>query len=118
MCEDIFITRLGGTPRRLTHRGGSSPSWSPHGYNLAFVRRDNVYIVRRNGRGLHRVTRRGASNPAWSPDGRWIAFIRNGDLYVIRPNGEDRRRVVHGAVTALGEGPQVQSVDWQALPSR
>jgi Tol biopolymer transport system component len=118
MCEDIFITRLGGAPRRLTHRGGSSPSWSPHGYKLAFVRRDNVYIVRRNGRGLHRVTRRGGSNPAWSPDGRWIAFIRNGDAYVIRPNGEDRRRLVHGAVTALGEGPQVQSIDWQAIPRR
>ena len=116
VCQDIFITRLGGTPRRLTQRGGSSPSWSPHGSKLAFVRLGDVYVVRRTGRGLHRVTRRGGSNPAWSPDGRWIAFIRNRSLYVIRPNGEDRRRLLKG--TSVTEGPPIQSIDWQALPSR
>src|SRR5215207_4938228 len=30
-CPNIFLTRLGGKPRRLTHRAGLSPSWSPHG---------------------------------------------------------------------------------------
>jgi Tol biopolymer transport system component len=115
VCVDVFITRLDGTPRRLTRRRGSSPSWSPHGTKLAFVRRGNIYIVRRNGGPLRRVTRRGGSNPAWSPDGGWIAFIRNGDLHVIRPNGEDRRRLVDGMVEPeFGEGPQVISADWQA----
>jgi len=37
-CENIWLMRLGGTPRRLTYRGGHSPSWSPHGTKLAFVR--------------------------------------------------------------------------------
>ena len=83
VCDNIFVTRLGGTPRRLTHRGGASPSWSPHGTKLAFVRSvrrggDNdprdVYLVRRDGSGLRRLTRRGGHSPAWSPDGRWIAF--------------------------------------------
>lgn len=120
MCEDIFITRLGGSHRRLTYRGGFAPSWSPYGTKVAFARRSrgqtNVYIVRRSGRGLRQVTRRGGYGPAWSPDGRWIAFIRNGDLQVIRTNGRDRRRLVRSGVPPdIGEGPHVASVDWQAL---
>jgi TolB protein len=116
--EDIFVTRLGGSPRRLTYRGGSNPSWSPHGTKLAFVRqvrngRANVYLVRRDGRGLRRLTRAGAYNPVWSPNGKWIAFVRDGDLYVIRTSGRGRRRLVD-APAESGEGPQVGSVDWQA----
>jgi dipeptidyl aminopeptidase/acylaminoacyl peptidase len=117
-CEDIYITRLGGSTRRLTYRGGSGPSWSPHGTKLAFARPGGLYLVRRNGRGLRRITRFGGS-PAWSPDGKRVAFIRNGDLFVIRTNGEDRRRLVNGMVNPdIGEGPQVLSLDWQALPRR
>lgn len=125
-CANIFVTRLGGTPRRLTHRGGISPSWSPRGTKLAFVRlarshtgfdRSDVYLVRRDGSGLRRLTRRGGYAPAWSPDGRWIAFIRDGDVYVVRTTGEGLRRLVD----ELGPdgyflGPQVVSVDWQAVP--
>ena len=32
-CENIWVTRLGGRPRRLTHRGGNSPSWRRAGRN-------------------------------------------------------------------------------------
>jgi WD40 repeat protein len=126
-CPNIFVTRLGGTPRRLTHRGGLSPSWSPHGTKLAFVRqsrsrrdddRGDVYLVRRDGSGLRRLTRRGGYSPAWSPDGRWIAFIRAGDLYVVRTTGGRLRRLVDelGPDETYQLGPQVMSVDWQALP--
>jgi TolB protein len=127
VCSNIFLTRLGGRPRRLTHRGGFSPSWSPHGTKLAFVRfgksqriddRGDVYIVRRDGSGLRRLTRRGGYSPAWSPDGRWIAFIRAGDLYVVRSTGGGLRRLVDelGPDDVYGLGPQVLTVDWQALP--
>jgi len=122
MCEDVFITRPGGTTRRLTYRGGSDPSWSPDGRKVAFARRSrgqtNIYIVRRSGRGLRQVTRREGYGPAWSPDGRWIAFTRNGDLHVIRTNGREGRRLVQGGFTEMGEGPHVTSVDWQALTPR
>lgn len=122
VCEDIFVTRLDGTPRRLAPRG-STPSWSPGGTRLVFTRRSrgalNLYVVRRSGRGLRQLTRSGGYSPAWSPDGRWIAFIRNGALHVIRPNGKDRRRLVRSMVTPdLGEGPHVQALDWQPLPRR
>jgi TolB protein len=125
-CFDIYLTRLGGSPRRLTFRGGYSPSWSPHGTKLAFVRFDHnpgaddreIYIVRRNGRGLHRFTRRSGGGPSWSPDGQGIAFIRHGSLYLASSTGGHLRRVVKGFADALGEGEQVVSVDWQPLPRR
>ena len=119
----------GGTPRRLTRRGGSAPSWSPHGTKLAFSRldlertrrgvyRDDVYIVGRNGRGLRRLTRRGGYNPAWSPDGKWIAFTRDGDLYMVSTNGRRLRRLVDAPTRDPLDwrGGYVASLDWQALP--
>ena len=116
-CDDIYITRLGGTPRRLTYRGGYSPSWSPHGKKLAFVRgvrgRAEIFLVGRGGRGLRRLTYRGGYNPAWSPDGRWIAFIRDGDLHVVRTNGQGRRRLVDSPFDGLQDWA---SIDWQARP--
>jgi dipeptidyl aminopeptidase/acylaminoacyl peptidase len=120
-CDDIYITRLGGTPRRLTYRGGNNPSWSPHGKKLAFVRPvkggglPEIFLVGRDGRGLRRLTYRGGNNPAWSPDGKWIAFIRHGDLHVIRTNGRDRRRLVDSGFDELQGWA---SIDWQALPRR
>jgi Tol biopolymer transport system component len=129
---NIYVTRLGGRPRRLTKRGGHSPSWSPQGTKLAFVRhvrsgkpdiygggQPDIYLLRRDGRGLRRLTRRGGQSPAWSPDGKWIAFIRAGDLYVIRTTGRGLRRLVdESLIQPEGLGPQVTSVDWQALPLR
>jgi Tol biopolymer transport system component len=119
--RDIWLTRLGGTPRRLTRRGGVSPSWSPHGSKLAFVRtvrgRQEVFMVERDGGDLRRLTRRGGYSPSWSPDGRWIAFVRAGSIYVVRANGGGVRRVVEGfSEPEFGEGPQVLSTDWQAVP--
>jgi Tol biopolymer transport system component len=118
ICQDVFLTRLGGTPRRLTYRGGGFPSWSPRGTRLAFFRARedgrgaSIYLVRRDGSGLRRLTSGYA--PTWSPDGKWIAFIRGGDLFVIRTNGRDRRRLVDSPRVA-GEGPGVSSIDWQPL---
>jgi TolB protein len=124
-CPDIFITRLGGTPRRLTYRGGLSPSWSPHGTKLAFVRQlrsgqADVYLVGREGRGLRRLTYRGGYSPAWSPDGKRIAFIRDGDIYIVRTNGRGLRRLVDeiGPDETYGLGPQVESLDWQPVARR
>lgn len=118
-CVDLFITSVGGTPRRLTYRGGESPSWSPHAGKIAFVRRarperqGNIYIVRQNGRGLRRLTRRGADAPVWSPDGKQIAFLRNNDIYVVRTGGTRKRRLVDQQ-----PGVGAISLDWQPHPRR
>jgi TolB protein len=60
----------------------SSPSWSPNGRSVAFVRENTfgctkpgIYVVRRNGDGLRRVAARGAVAVDWSPDGRLLAFV-------------------------------------------
>jgi Tol biopolymer transport system component len=118
-CPNIFVTRLGGTPRRLTYRGGFSPSWSPDGSKLAFVRQPgrgqaDVYLVGQHGRRLRRLTYRGGSSPAWSPDGKKIAFIRGGDLHVVGTNGRGLRRLVDAPFDELVG----VSLDWQALPRR
>jgi WD40-like Beta Propeller Repeat len=121
---NIYLTRLGSTPRRLTYRGGADPSWSPHGTKLAFVRinrtrrnvvSEDIYIVRRNGRGLRRLTRRGGDSPAWSPDGKRIAFLRGGDIYVVRATGGGLRRLVDAPTRdALDyRGGSAMSLDWQ-----
>ena len=73
----------------------------------------DIYIVRKNGRGLRRLTRRGGEAPAWSPDGKQIAFLRDGDIYVIRTNGTRRRRLVDHE-----PGGGVISLDWQPRPRR
>ena len=131
VCSDIYVMSLRGTPRRLTRRGGSAPSWSPHGTKLAFSRldlgrtrrgvyRDDIHIVGRDGRGLRRLTRRGGYNPAWSPDGAWIAFTRDGDLYVVRTNGQGLRRLVDAPSRDPLDprGGYVASLDWQPLPRK
>jgi dipeptidyl aminopeptidase/acylaminoacyl peptidase len=125
LCEDIWVTRVGATPRRLTYRGGFNPSWSPHGTKLAFTRwtktgQVDVYLIGKDGRGLRRLTYRGGLNPSWSPDGKRIAFIRANDLYVVRTSGRGLLRLVNEPPVdeVYGLGPQVTSVDWQALPRR
>lgn len=114
--KDIYVTRVGATPRRLTLRGGESPSWSPNGSKLAFVRRasptasrGDIYTLKRNGRGLRRLTR--GFSPTWSPDGKWIAFTRGRDLHLIRPNGKRRHRLLRDVSDGTGK-----AVDWQPLP--
>jgi Tol biopolymer transport system component len=107
-------------PRRLTYRGGSSPSWSPHGTQLAFVRanrtgRAGIYLVRRDGSDLRRLTTGG--DPAWSPDGKWIAFVRYRDLHVIRNNGQRLRRIVDSPYNGL-DCPCVGTIDWQPVRRR
>jgi hypothetical protein len=123
LCEDIWVSRVGATPRRLTYRGGFSPSWSPHGTKLAFTRSTrrgpvDIYLIGKDGRGLRRLTYRGGYNPAWSPDGKRIAFIRDNDLYVVRTSGRGLRRLVNAPPVdeVYGLGEQVTSLDWQPLP--
>jgi Tol biopolymer transport system component len=117
-----------GAARLVTHRGGRSASWSPHGTKLAFVRdrqpsprvaTSDVYVVRRDGSDLRRLTRRGGSSPRWSPDGRWIAFTRDSDLYVVRAAGGHLRRLVNASPPGDGwRGSAVTDIDWQPLPRR
>ncbi len=88
----------------------SSPSWSPDGRRILFVRVQNVidrqngecclikgssfYVVGVQSGAARRLTSsRGDLQPQWSPNGRWIAFIRHDRLYVSPANGRGARAV-------------------------
>ena len=66
---------------------GETPSWSPDGARVAFVRSDSgsrsVYVVGIDGTGLVRVAP-DATAPSWSPGGARIAFLQ---LEGNRPTG-------------------------------
>ena len=76
--QDIFIYNAnGGGVRRLTRRGGAQPAWSPDGKYIAFIRNNDLYVMRRNGRGLRLLVRGPSSStpnewfvvssPSWQP---------------------------------------------------
>lgn len=81
-----------------------SPSVSPDGSKIAFIRTKNVtsdmYVVNSDGTQEHRVlTDIGADPPAWSPDGTKLAFPR------ITNTGGPRTREIYIA-NADGSNPQ------------
>ncbi len=95
-----------------------SPSWSPDGQRIAFVRtpiaepgkgrESDVYVIdaRKGGSARQLTDYEGpdGGRPSWSPDGRWIAFVRGdeprysayslGKLAVVPSDGSAPARVV------------------------
>lgn len=106
------IASTGGKPRRLARTRGPerSPTWSPDGGRLAYVRGGALWTMRADGKRRRPVLRGPVSAPAWSPDGRRL-------LVSAGPPG--RRRIV--SVSPSGTRPNVLSTpssdgrdpDWQ-----
>jgi Tol biopolymer transport system component len=82
-----------------------SPTWSPDGSQVAFVRSrgpSNLYVVRADGKRLKRLTRNHQAEgaPVWSPDGSMIAFTSErpyggeNAVYLMRSDGSARRRLM------------------------
>ena len=98
--------------RALTVDGGSrSPSWSPDGARLAFVRRpmlsDSGHIYLIDGGGgeprLLTVTAGAYGTPRWSPDGTRLTFsdgrLGNGDIFVINADGSGLTNLTQSPVS-------------------
>jgi Tol biopolymer transport system component len=93
----------------------TSPTWSPDGAHIAFVRDPNqnrvadeeLYIVKPDGDNPQRVTAEEGSynDPTWSPDGRSIGFVRDSRVFVIRPPDREQRVLVEGYT-------RISGIDW------
>ena len=108
---DLFV---GANRITDTAATDGEPDWSPDRRWIVFVRRQpgergtSLYLIRRDGGGLHRLTRgdRVDVMPAWRGDGRRIAFAASPlaggsfDIWVVGVEG--------GAPTRVAAGPAEQ----------
>ena len=115
-----------------------SPSWSPDGQRISFVRggisepgrtaHDDVYVIdARAGatpKPLTNFVGPDGGRPAWSPDGKWIAFLRGDEpkfsaynlnkLAVVPSDGSGPVRVLTAALDRGVSGAQF-SADGQSI---
>lgn len=128
--QDLWTVTRGGTPRRLPLAFGpeGSPTLSPNGQRIAFVRfgDDNVSrlfvadIDGRNERGISLPTPPGViqhvAAPAWSPDGARLLFSAGEPgrlhLFVLNADGTGLRQLTNASVSDIDGAwsPDGQSV--------
>jgi TolB protein len=101
---EIYVMNADGSrPIRLTQNeiDDGSPTWSPDGRRVAFVRRpdlrtEDIYVMNADGSGVTRLSTGNPHNtdPSWSPDGTRIAFHSwsesgpsYGGIHVVDPDG-------------------------------
>ncbi len=131
----------GSSPVTVEQEGmesSSSPSWSPGGAQLAFLRSkmmfdEQVCLVDPGGQGVQRITSSPEHKTAlsWSPDGRGIAYrgaspvksdggtsYNLGDLWVVDPAGGEPTRLTSGTgdVRAFAWSPDGASLVYVLSP--
>jgi hypothetical protein len=96
---EIWLTTVPGEPRRLTIGGASTPSWSPDGRRVAFVRQERVWSIGADGRDPAPIGTLSARDVVWSPDGRLLAVTRPesstaaGNIWLMAVDGRCPRPV-------------------------
>jgi dipeptidyl aminopeptidase/acylaminoacyl peptidase len=72
----------------------ASPSFSPDGTRIAFVREEpGVWVIDADGGTPRRIIDDDVSFPSWSPDGTTMAYVRWGGGSTIRPDGRSTMEV-------------------------
>jgi TolB protein len=106
----------GSGARRVTTSGlyesDGSPTWSPDGRRIAFVRRspdypkasDGLYVIGADGRGLRALRLRNAVWLAeWQPRGQKLALVTNGgNIELLDARTRQRRRLKIDGLAAGG----------------
>lgn len=127
----IFVRDLFGDSHRVLVSGdrNSTPTWSPDGRQVAFVRWDanwiaNLYVVQADGSNLSLLAS-GFTAPAWSPDGRHLIASQNSyggsfcvyecDLSVIAVDGSAKPRVVASMGTGATWSPDGRKIAFVSL---
>ena len=106
----MLMPMTGGTPRAFLSEGANTPSWSPDGTRLVYIRydrSDSLFIADRTGADAREILapQEGTHNhnPVWSPDGQWIYFVHgiahgldqtdDMDVWRIRASGGSPERL-------------------------
>lgn len=123
-ASGIYTVKLDGTKlRRVTGPSNEdrSPSWSPSGTKIAFVRNApevEVHVIRADGTNRKKLTSFGRNangkDPSWSPDGARIVFVREAaiddTIWTMKSDGTDKHEVL--------DGPRADRYpDWQPQPN-
>ncbi|MFI9380008.1 serine hydrolase [Kutzneria sp. NPDC052558] len=124
------VDAAGGPARQLTQGPDDlSPTWSPDGTTIAFLRDKDIWLLPAEGGEPRPLTTTGAGAPVWSPDGAKIAYSAPvGPDEPDRPLVIDRlghkadgtgliglkRNHIHIVDVATGMVKQVTSGDWHA----
>jgi Tol biopolymer transport system component len=101
------VDLVGASPHGLTAgpENDESPTWSPDGTQIAFLRNGLAWVMNADGSDPHALGTWGGLDLTWSPDGSRFAYIGNDGLgnyqvWVRRADGSG------GYIAGLSHGPE------------
>jgi len=120
----IELRVINTTTRLIRDLGitGMSPSWSPQGGLIVFLRNDRYYVVGTDGSGERGLVdsrySAGMPDPAsWSPDGRWIVVVTpDAGGYAPLYGKLALVEVETGLILPLGWTAQLTYPSWRPTP--